>query len=155
MKLIAIQGLFKINPASPSPIVFSTMEGTCICFYLIPEDGMALNTARIILKFRVCIEYTFGGPSGELVYGHPYYELGLDGSLFYELQDSDWIKACERINSIHPQHDPERWKKFKHYILTFHDNMFQCIAEGFEAIEGDQATYDAVMGVYQLKLGGY
>ena len=36
--------------------------------------------------------------------------------------------AVERINSVHNGHRPERYDKLMHFIFTFHDSMFECVA---------------------------
>jgi hypothetical protein len=34
------------------------------------------------------------------------------------------------MNSVHYRHDPERFRVLNHYILSFHDSTFECVAEG-------------------------
>jgi hypothetical protein len=45
---------------------------------------------------------------------------------------------------VHPYYDPHKWEKYKHYILTFHDNMFECVAKNFEIREGNTSLYNQV-----------
>ncbi len=35
------------------------------------------------------------------------------------------------MNSLHPYHRPERFARYKHFILSFHDTTFECLAEAF------------------------
>jgi hypothetical protein len=35
------------------------------------------------------------------------------------------------MNSVHPDHDPERFRSSKHYVLSFHDSTFECVADGY------------------------
>ena len=60
---------------------------------------------------------------------------------FYELRDSDLIKSLQEIGEIHPNYNPKKWEMYKHYILTFHDNMFECIAKDFELREENRSLY--------------
>jgi hypothetical protein len=71
-------------------------------------------------------------PGNETLPGHPYYPFGLASYGFYEMKDSDLIIKLKNIDSIHPYHKAATWKRYKHYILTFHENMFECIAIGYE-----------------------
>ncbi len=71
----------------------------------------------------------------------PYYKLGLRSCSFYELKNSDLIKELEKIDQIHPYYNADKWKKFKHFILTFHDNMFECVAKEFEIREENDSIY--------------
>ncbi|MDB5478377.1 MAG: hypothetical protein JWM96_872, partial [Alphaproteobacteria bacterium] len=43
---------------------------------------------------------------------------------------------------IHPYYSESKWEAKKHYILTLHDNMFECIAKEFELIEGAASMYN-------------
>jgi len=35
------------------------------------------------------------------------------------------------MNSVHRCHDPETFKALTHYIFTFHDSTFECVAASF------------------------
>jgi hypothetical protein len=61
---------------------------------------------------------------------------------FYELRGSDLIKSLQDIERMHPNYNYQKWEMYKHYILTFHDNMFECIAQGFEIREENTSLYD-------------
>ena len=37
------------------------------------------------------------------------------------------------MNSVHPYHRTERFEALHHFILTFHDSTFECIAASFTA----------------------
>ena len=60
----------------------------------------------------------------------------------YELKNSDLIKSLQDIEKIHPQYNPKKWEMYRHFILTFHDNMFECIAQDFEIREENTSIYN-------------
>lgn len=88
------------------------------------------------------LKYSFGIPGDETIHGHPYSKLGMESYSFYELKNSDLIKSLQDIDQVHPQYNPKKWKMYKHYILTFHDNMFECIAQCFEIREENTSLYN-------------
>ena len=47
----------------------------------------------------------------------------------YEVRHSSWVRALERMNRVHSGHDPERFARLRHYVFTFHDSTFECVAE--------------------------
>ena len=59
------------------------------------------------------------------------YVPGFDYDLFFSYAQDDsaeWIRALEQMNSVHPYHKPEHFADCRHFILTFHDTIFECIA---------------------------
>ena len=149
MKLIEIKGLFEMDTGSPSPMIISNDNELFITFY---TDKRINDTAPVErntiydrgvfgIKFKLYRKFTFGLPSNETLQGHPYYKLGLKSFRFYELQYSDLIKNLQKIESVHPYYNADIWQSYKHFIITFHDNMFECIAKEFEIREDNISTY--------------
>lgn len=149
MELIEIKGLFEMDTGAPSPTVISNDTELFIAFYankqstsVIPQERNTIyDTGIFALKFKRYLKYTFGFPGDETLHGHPYRKLGLESYSFYELRNSDIIKSLQEIGKVHPEYNREQWKMYKHYILTFHDNMFECIAQGFEIREENVSIY--------------
>ncbi len=135
---------------SPSPTILSNDNELFIAFYADKENTSAIpherntiyDTGIFALKFKKYLKYTFGLPSDETIQAHPYCQLGMRSYSFYELRNSDLIKSLQDMEKIHPKYNPEKWKIYKHYILTFHDNMFECIAQGFEIREENISLYN-------------
>ena len=44
---------------------------------------------------------------------------------------SRWLAQEEKINQVHPQYNPDRWKTRKHYLLSFRDKTFECLASDY------------------------
>jgi hypothetical protein len=106
------------------------------------ERNPIYDTGIFALKFKMYLKYTFGLPGEETIQGHPYSKLGMKPYSFYELKNSDLIKSLQDVEKVHPMYNVERWKMFKHYILTFHDNMFECVAQSFEIREQNTSLYN-------------
>jgi hypothetical protein len=68
----------------------------------------------------------------EALQGHPLWGRGLRHSGTYRVESSSLVRKLERMNSVHPQHDPKGFEKRTHFIFTFHDSTFECVAESFE-----------------------
>ena len=152
MKLTEIKNLFEMDSGAPLPTILSNDNELFIAFYVdreslstIPQERDAIcDTGVIVLKFKRCLKYTFGLPGDETIQGHPYSKLGMESYSFYELTNSDLVQSLQNIEKVHPEYNPEKWKTYKHYILTFHDNMFECIAQGFEIREKNTSLYNQV-----------
>lgn len=149
MELIEIKGLFEMDYGSPSPMIISNDSELFIAFYADKqsatnepqERNTVYDTGIFALKFKSYLKYTFGLPGNETIQGHPYYKLGMKSFAFYELKGSDLIKQLENIEKVHPYYNHDKWKEYKHYILTFHDNMFECVAKEFEIREENVSIY--------------
>lgn len=63
--------------------------------------------------------------------GHPLWENGLAPYAFHEVAASRWIATRERENSVHPRHQPGDFARLRHFIFTFHDETFECLADHF------------------------
>ncbi|MBD1432702.1 hypothetical protein H8B06_07700 [Sphingobacterium sp. DN00404] len=150
MELIEIKGLFEMDFGSPSPTILSNDNELFIAFYAdrqnsstIPQERNIIHDTGIFaLKFKVYLKYAFGLPGEETIQGHPYSKLGMKSYSFYELKNSELIKSLQDIEKVHPQYNPKKWEMYRHYILTFHDNMFECIAQDFEIREENTSLYN-------------
>ena len=153
MELVEIKGLFEMDYGSPSPTIISNDSELFIAFYAdkkstssVPEERNTIyDTGIFALRFKAYLKYIFGLPGNETIQGHPYSKLGMKSFSFYELRNSDLIKSLQEVDKIHPYHNPEKWDTYKHYILTFHDNMFECIAQNFEIREENISLYNQAM----------
>lgn len=150
MELIEIKGLFEMDYGAPSPTILSNDNELFITFYkdkestsVIPQERNTIyDTGILALKFKRYLKYTFGIPGNETIHGHPYSKLGMQSCSFYELTNSDLIQSLKDIEKVHAYYDPKNWEMYKHYILTFHDNMFECIAQGFEIREENTSIHN-------------
>lgn len=141
MKLHQIDGI-SIDPGAPIPKVISSETELYLLFYAGDEvepvssdieSRDVLDTGIVaVARFGICLTSKFGYPGSEALSGHPYYQHGLKYYSGFWVENSDWIEDLKKIDRVHPYHSPSKFKKFKHYVFTFHDTMFECIAQEFE-----------------------
>lgn len=147
----------KWNKGAPLPHVISSGHKTFLIYYtgeIDPAwDGTyvkIIDPAKeellllAVVEFIHCYAYKFGGANDEVIHGHPLWGRGLEPYGAHIIHNSRWIKEEEKINSVHRYYKAERWKKINHYLLLFHDEMFECLAEGFK-IETVRDTFKHVL----------
>ena len=110
-----------IDPASPSPMPLA------------------------IVEVQRCYSHRLGGPNDEVFHGHPLGERGLDGYGAYVVERSKWVAEHRTTNSVHSMYDVRVWEKRKHFFFAFHDNVFECIAEGFNVETVHMTFADALV----------
>jgi hypothetical protein len=124
------------NVGCPSPQILAH-EGGLLLAYLIQSKppfwgpGAQPDTYALI-RFVWPQAHLFGPPNDEAMNGHPLYVKGLHAYSCYQVFNSPWIRIMEQRNSVHPAHRPESFKDLVHYIFTFHDSTFECVAKSFE-----------------------
>jgi hypothetical protein len=104
-----------------------------------------------LVEFVGCYAFKFGGPNDEVFHGHPLSGKGLGGYRAYLIANSQWLAELERINSVHDAYDPSYWRELKHYMLLFHDEMFECIAASHK-IELHKGTFEQVLEIASKRL---
>jgi len=129
---------------APLPHVISDGYNTFLIYYVnksnprwnMDEHDITVLNARhdditALVKFVRCYSYKFGGTNDEVLHGHPLFEHGLEAYGAHYITNSSWIKEESKINSVHNCYDQDSWDRYKHYIFTFHDEIFECIADGY------------------------
>jgi hypothetical protein len=124
------------NVGSPSPQIFAN-EGGLLLAYLVQSEPPywgpgAKPEAYAIVRFERPQAHLFGPPNDEAINGHPLYAKGLGPYARYRVLNSPWIRSLEQMNSVHPRHEPGRYRHLSHYIFTFHDSTFECIARNLQ-----------------------
>jgi hypothetical protein len=132
---------------APRPLVLASESTVCL-IYLINEPDPAgdgtydLKDVKVmdprsgdsrplaLVQFLGCRVFQFGGPNDEVMNGHPLYGKGLSPYGAHRVANSRWLAEQQRINSVHWQYDPSSWLGTYHYVLLFHDSLFECLANG-------------------------
>jgi hypothetical protein len=70
-------------------------------------------------------------PNDEAFSGYPLADRGLMPYGAYRIERSSWVRRLERMNRVHENHRAERFDRLTHFVLTFHDSTFECVAERF------------------------
>jgi len=131
------------SPGAPCPLVLAN-EGRVIVLYHrhVVEPGWDGTTARMvgpssagepaaIARFERVQATMLGPPNDEAFAGHPLASRGLRPYGAFEVLDSSWVRRLERMNAVHPNHLPESYSKCRHFVLTFHDSVFECVARSY------------------------
>lgn len=84
-----------------------------------------------LVTFDGAYAHMFGPPNDEAFAGHPLASRGLRPYAAFEVSPSSWLHQLERMNSVHPHHQAQRFAHYKHFVFAFHDATFECIAKGF------------------------
>ena len=165
---VPIEWKYPWDAGAPMPHVVSNGHRVFLVYYMPlndPDWDGTYATARdpnsdkedvvALVEFLGVVNYKFGGPNDEVIHGHPLYRHGLKAYTAHEIINSKWIAEQEQINAVHSYYNPERWKKLKHFVLTFHDEMFECIAQDYkiEAIKGQfrEIVFDATKRLFERR----
>jgi hypothetical protein len=89
---------------------------------------------RALVAFESVRAHYLGSPNDEVLHGHPLHRRGLKPYSVFEVIHSSWIRALEQTNSVHPRHDPSRYNGLRHFIVTFQDMTFECIARQVQVL---------------------
>lgn len=143
-RVIALADIPQSSIGAPLPRVVAD-EHTCLVgFYLETHDpawdGSYVRVVEpetaddpvAVVAFPLYCATMFGPPNDEAFAGHPLSSRGLAPYGAFEIHDSSWIRQLERMNSVHPHHRAERFAKLRHFVLTFHDSTFECVASRYD-----------------------
>jgi hypothetical protein len=137
-EVISLEGLPLSDVGAPSPVVLAD-EFTAVVAYVVrhgeepavealtdgpPEDGEPMA----VVSFTGKHAQMFGPPNDEAFDGHPLAKRGLHPYGAFCVTRSSWIRALERMNAVHPHHRREAFAALQHFVLTFHDSTFECVA---------------------------
>ena len=103
----------------PSPALLQTEDSAFLVF--------RADTGTGVVEILGCLISKFGYPNDEALGGHPLYSRGLSCYGIFEVLDSPWI------HQLHEQNRttfPNSSSGGRHYVFTFHDSTFECIADG-------------------------
>jgi hypothetical protein len=134
------------DPGAPLPHVISDSWRTFVFFLLAEPDpdwdgtyvrvvsaGDTAPAALGLVEFTGAYLTSFGGLNDEALSGHPLSGRGLAAYRAFTVRNSTWIAQAEQHNAVHPRHRGGWHERYHHYVLTFHDETFECIAENWRA----------------------
>lgn len=155
-----------IDVGAPLPHVVTSGSRTAVVFHrgivdpdwdgtyvTVVDPSSDASRQLAVIVFDGVMATLMGPPNDEAISGHPLWNSGLQPYAAHVVVGSEWIDEYERRNRVHPHHSPEHWQRLTHYLIAFHDETFECIAEshrvasvdaGFRATLHD--TIDDVLG---------
>lgn len=97
-----------------------------------PFGGFVAEAAgTAVVELRRCLVSRFGYPNDEARFGIPQYRDLSYG--IYEVRESSWILDIVRLNRFQFPATSDDWiRRNRHFLFTFHDETFECIANGLE-----------------------
>jgi hypothetical protein len=153
-EVVPLDGLPPSDTGAPMPLVLAD-ESTAVVAYMVPDRALAAierltegspedGETMALVRFLGCKAHMLGPPNDEAFRGHPLASRGLHPYGAFRVQKSSWLRTLERMNEVHPRHRPELFQRYEHFVLSFHDSTFECIARGVEASERYTRTRLAV-----------
>jgi len=143
-KVVPLDNFPQSSVGAPCPGLIATEQALVVVFYLeehdpawdgtwVKVDGLeSSGEPCAIVHFELASIHTFGPPNDEAFSGHRLAKKGLEPYGAFEVLSSEWVAQLEKMNSVHPMHNRERFLNGKrHFILTFHDSVFECVAKGY------------------------
>jgi len=143
-KVVPLKDVPQSSVGAPLPLVVADEDQVVLAYYLqAKRPGWDGRSVRIVdpltseepvalVRFNSCSAHMFGPPNDEAFAGHPLAGRGLHPYGVFQIDNSSWIRKLERMNSVHSQHNPERFWKLQHLIFLFHDSTFECVCRDFE-----------------------
>lgn len=131
--VVPVAGPPQCDVGAPSPVLVAGAEGTSVAYDRQDSD-------RCLLTFRNVDSVLFGGSNDEALSGHRLWGRGLQFYAFQEVINSAWIAQREAENSVHEYHRGGWHARLRHFIYTFHDETFECIAADFVVDDRDSAS---------------
>ena len=117
---------FDPEPNVSEPVLVQS-ERECYLIYWDREN------VRRSLKFTRCSITKFGYPNDEGRWGHRLYSKGLRSYGVFEVIESEWLVELRKSNAkAFP--DFKAVEGGRHFIFSFHDSTFECIALDFSAV---------------------
>jgi hypothetical protein len=87
---------------------------------------------RVLLQFDRCLVSQFGYPNDEALPGHPLYARGLTHYGIFEVKQSSWLDTMQEQNRQSFPEVTDWCAGLRHFVVTFHDSSFACLATDLE-----------------------
>lgn len=147
-RVVELASLPHADPGSPEVALFATDQRLVLVYsvpglevgqigpsgqMVLPEDVPPGYDPIALVEFVAPRAHLLGPPNDEAFSGHPLASRGLRPYGTYEIEQSSWIRTLEKMNRVHPRHDPNSFKRLRHFVIAFHDSTFECVASGIAA----------------------
>ncbi|HXB26623.1 MAG TPA: hypothetical protein VNV25_17945 [Gemmatimonadaceae bacterium] len=134
------------SAGAPNPRMLADDHGLLVGYMLAPA-----NEEWAIVEFARPIAHYFGPPNDETLASHPLYSRGLSCYGTFEILESSWIRGLEKANRVHPRYDAQRFEVLRHFVMTFHDGTFECIAISGRVVMRSRADAAANIAIEMAK----
>lgn len=123
---------FVPNAGDPSPELHCDEHSARLTFYgqRTTHPG---ERQSVVIYATACMIATFGYPNDEALPGHPLYAAGLGHYGIFEVGDSSWKRHVIKQNRRCFPRTPPHYESLRHFVVTFQDSTFECLAQELTA----------------------
>ena len=122
-EVVALEGVPVPDAGAPAPRLAADEHEARVTYFVRGRDN-----DPVTVTFAGLYALAFGPPNDEAFGAHPLADRGLGPYGAFEVRDSSWVRALERLNRVHPAHRPEAFDRLRHFVVAFHDTTFECVA---------------------------
>ena len=149
-KIVGLDGVPSPIGGAPNPVVVSTGTLLIVAYYTLEPNPKTSDPFRELacgmLRFEGALIHRFGYPNEDVLFGHGLDTPELWSFAAWEVVGSTWIQEQEQTNRVHPNHRPEFFLGYRHFVVPFKDNTFECLAEGFTAETRPESLLGELLG---------
>ncbi|HUJ21443.1 MAG TPA: hypothetical protein VLX58_07985 [Bryobacteraceae bacterium] len=142
---------------APMPFIVADEDILLLSYFTredVPSDADK-KTGVAIVQFQLPIMHLLGPPNEEAIRGHPLWRRGLESYGTYRVEQSSLLRRIAAMNCVHPRNDPAAFDNFHHYIVTFHDSTFECIARSYtcdvEQVASEAERYERMLEIVKVR----
>jgi hypothetical protein len=128
-------------PGAPLPSILATEERLLLSYYSEirqlspPSDRSVLVNSGftgtvVIVDFRLHVAFFSVPLSNETLHAHPLAYRGLASYRAFRVENSSLIRRLVAAQYVHARPYPGAFENKKHYVFTFHDSLFEAVADG-------------------------
>jgi hypothetical protein len=138
---------FVPNAGAPSPILHQTERAAVLVFFGQPTDRPG-ERHRVLVEVFGCMIATFGYPNDEALPGHPLHAAGLSYSGVFEVLAPSWRDRVIAQNLRSFPSTPKQYATRRHFVITFQDSTFECLADDLRARLAPPGSIEGVLAPY-------
>jgi hypothetical protein len=98
-----------------------------------------------VVEFKRMTSIKIGSPNDEVLRRHPLWGSGLESYSAHEVKNSPWITELMDVDRAHERFDESQWSGRHHFVLTFHDETLECVANWTVTRTAPAATMPEVL----------
>ena len=129
-KVVPLTSLPQSDTQAPRPLVVAS-DNVLRIAYISPGIGQD-GDVMVRVTFNLPHAHMVGPPNDETFSRHPLARRGLEPYGAFEIEHSSWIRQLKRMSSVHSHYSPEPFEWLRHYVFSFRDTTFECVAHGFD-----------------------